>query len=138
MPSSKNVLAALLIAAVTPATAEEPAAADCTEALSTVEMNACAGTEFEKADSELNRVYAKALAAVPGMATEDSPFDAKSWEEALRVSQRAWVVFRDAECEGHVAKFWGGGTGATVDIIGCKTEKTEQRTRELKQRYEVE
>lgn len=138
MPSSKILLAALLIAAVTPAIAEEPAAADCTEALSTVEMNACAGAEFEKADGELNRVYAKALAAVPALATDDPPFDARSWEEALRASQRAWLAFRDAECEGHVAKFWGGGTGATVDIIGCKTEKTEQRTRELKQRYEVE
>jgi uncharacterized protein YecT (DUF1311 family) len=139
MPSSKIVLASLLIGAVTPATAAEPAApADCTEALSTVEMNDCAGAEFEKADGELNRVYAKALAAVPELATDDPPFDAKTWEEALRASQRAWVAFRDAECEGHVAKFWGGGTGATVDIIGCKTEKTEQRTRELKQRYEVE
>ncbi|MGE5266869.1 MAG: lysozyme inhibitor LprI family protein [Deltaproteobacteria bacterium] len=138
MPLSKFIFAAALFTAVTPAAAQEPAAADCSEALSTVEMNNCAGAEFEKADAELNRVYAKALAAVPGLATDETPFDAKSWEASLRASQRTWLAFRDAECEEHVAKFWGGGTGATVDILGCKTEKTEQRTKELKQRYEIE
>lgn len=132
------LLGIILITGAVPASAQESAPADCSEALSTVEMNKCADAEFEKADAELNRVYAKALAAVPGMATDDTPFDAKSWEATLRASQRAWLAFRDAECEEHVAKFWGGGTGATVDILGCKTEKTEQRTKELKQRYEVE
>jgi uncharacterized protein YecT (DUF1311 family) len=138
MPLSKFIFAAFLFTAVSPATAQEPAVADCSEALSTVEMNNCAGAELEKADTELNRVYAKALTAVPGLATDETPFDAKSWEASLRASQRAWVAFRDAECEEHVAKFWGGGTGATVDVLGCKTEKTEQRTKELKQRYEIE
>ncbi|MCU0954827.1 MAG: DUF1311 domain-containing protein [Hyphomicrobium sp.] len=138
MPRSKIIFAIVIIAAVTPAAAQETPAADCSEALSTVEMNNCAGAELGKADAELNRVYAKALAAVPGLATDETPFDAKSWEAALRASQRAWLAFRDAECEEHVAKFWGGGTGATVDILGCKTEKTEQRTKELKQRYEIE
>jgi uncharacterized protein YecT (DUF1311 family) len=138
MPPSRIILAAIFCLAVAPATAQEPSAADCSEALSTVEMNNCAGAELEKADAELNRVYAKAIAAVPGMATDETPFDAKSWEAALRASQRAWLAFRDAECEEHVAKFWGGGTGATVDILGCKTEKTELRTKELKQRYEIE
>jgi uncharacterized protein YecT (DUF1311 family) len=113
-------------------------ALNCQEALSTVEMNNCAGAEYEAADVELNRVYKAALGAIPEMATGEPPFDRASWEEALRASQRAWVAFRDAECEDHVAKFWNGGTGATVDIIGCKTEKTEQRTKELKARYEVE
>lgn len=138
MTRSKLLVAIILIADVMPASAQDASPADCSEALSTVEMNKCADQEFDKADAELNRVYAKAIAAVPGMATDNSPFDAKSWEAALRASQRAWLAFRDAECEEHVAKFWGGGTGATVDILGCKTEKTEQRTKELKQRYEVE
>ncbi len=115
-----------------------PLPADCTEAMSTVDMNNCAGAEFEKADAELNRVYKEAIASIPEMAIDEQPFDKASWEEALRASQRAWIAFRDAECEDHVEKFWGGGSGRTVDIIGCKTEKTEQRTKELKQRYEIE
>ncbi len=115
--------------------ADETAAGDCAEALSTVELNRCAAAEFEKADAELNATYQKALTAIPGFAS-DPPWDAKSWETALRASQRAWVSFRDAECDGHVAMFWTNGTGATGDILGCKTEKTEQRTKELKDRYE--
>lgn len=109
---------------------------DCNNAMSTVEMNYCAGEDFEKADAELNALYAKAIAAIPGMATE-KPYDAKSWEEALRGSQRAWVAFRDAECGGHVPMFWGGGTGTTVDVLGCKTSLTQARSKELKDRYET-
>ncbi len=117
---------------------DPPLPADCTEAMSTFEMNACAGAEFEKADVELNRVYKEAVASIPDMATGEQPFDKASWEEALRASQRAWIAFRDAECEDHVEMFWAGGSGRTVEIIGCKTEMTEQRTKDLKQRYEIE
>lgn len=138
-PLKPLLLIPLLMAMVSPPSgATEPMPSDCTEAMSTIEMNACAGADFEKADAELNRVYKQALASIPEMATGEQPFDTGSWEEALRASQRAWVAFRDAECEDHIEKFWGGGTGGTVDIIGCKTEKTEQRTKELKQRYEIE
>ena len=137
LASGAALLGVLL--AFAPAAADDPALpADCTEALSTVDMNNCAGAEFEKADAELNRVYKEAIASIPEMATGEQPFDKASWEAALRASQRAWIAFRDAECEDHVEKFWGGGSGRTVDIIGCKTEKTEQRTKEIKQRYEIE
>jgi uncharacterized protein YecT (DUF1311 family) len=134
-----GLLVLMMLVAVRAAFAgEPPLPADCTEAMSTMEMNACAGAEFEKADAELNRVYKDAIASNPEMATDEQPFDKASWEEALRASQRAWIAFRDAECEDHVEKFWAGGSGRTVEIIGCKTEKTEQRTKELKQRYEIE
>ncbi|MGL4396053.1 MAG: lysozyme inhibitor LprI family protein, partial [Hyphomicrobium sp.] len=99
-------------------------------------MNACADKEFVAADADLNRAYKAALADIPEMASEP-PYDAKNWEQALRKSQRAWVAFRDAECNDHVAMFWSGGTGATAEIIGCMTDKTKARTKELKERYEA-
>lgn len=141
MQPRMNVFQARLIALALysvsgPAAADD--ALDCQEALSTVEMNRCAGVEFEKADKELNAVYQQALAAIPGLATDDPPYDLKAWEAALRASQRAWIAFRDAECEGHVGMFWSGGSGATVDMIGCKTEKTEARIKDLKGRYEID
>jgi uncharacterized protein YecT (DUF1311 family) len=136
MPIKAAVLSILLAGSISHAAlAEESVSPDCSEALSTADMNRCADAEFAKADAELNAVYQKALAAIPELAG-DPPWDAKSWEDALRASQRAWVAFRDAECEKHVAMFWTNGSGATVDILGCKTEKTEQRTKELKDRYE--
>lgn len=136
----RSALAALALltafAAPAPAAAEDPPL-DCAEALSTQDMNNCAGAEYEKADAALNAVFKQALAAIPDMAGE-KPFDAKSWEEALRASQRAWIAYRDQECDEHVAMFWSGGSGGTVEIIGCKTALTEARTKDLKTRYEIE
>lgn len=136
----RTLVAACLAAAFMPlpATAADEDKIDCENALSTYEMNICAGRAFEVADARLNAVYKNALAAIPELATGEKPFDARSWEAALRASQRAWIAFRDAECEEHVAMFWSGGSGATVDIIGCQTEKTEARTKELSERYEIE
>ncbi|MGQ0457652.1 MAG: lysozyme inhibitor LprI family protein [Hyphomicrobium sp.] len=126
---------ALVFALTSPVVAGDDTKLDCENAMSTHDLNACAGREFETADAAMNEAYKKALAAIPSMAS-DPPYDAKSWEAALRASQRAWVAFRDAECQGHVAMFWTGGTGATADIIGCETEMTKARTEALKARYE--
>ena len=59
----------------------------------------------------------------------------QSFEEAMRKSQRAWVAFRDADCKELAAQYWAGGTGTTSAVLGCMTEKTVQRTKELKDLY---
>lgn len=128
--------AATLLTAL-PASARDAQVIGCANASSTVEMNFCAEEEFDKADAELNKAYKSALAAIPSLAGEH-PFDAKSWENALRASQRAWLTFRDAECDQHVPMFWTGGTGTSSAVTGCKTEKTRARTEELKEQYEPE
>lgn len=130
-----SVFAGHVIAAATPVRAEGDAPIDCGNAVSTFEMNACADKDFSAADKALNSAYQKALKDVPAMATE-KPYDAKSWETALRASQRAWLAFRDAECNNHVAMFWSGGTGATTEILGCMTDKTKARTKELNDHYD--
>ena len=107
---------------------------DCNNALSTVEMNFCADRDFAAADAALNAAYQKALQGIPHFAM-DPPFDAPRWEKALRQSQRAWVAFRDAECKDHVAMFWTGGSGTTVAVLGCMTDKTKERTREIEEAY---
>lgn len=118
-----------------PARAADDAPIDCGNAISTFELNACADKDFNAADAALNSTYQKALKAIPEIATE-APYDAKGWEAALRASQRAWVAYRDAECNNHTAMFWTGGTGATGEILGCMTEKTKARTKELSEHYE--
>jgi uncharacterized protein YecT (DUF1311 family) len=128
--------AAILLTAL-PVTARDAHVIDCANATSTVEMNFCAEEEFDKADAALNKAYQTALAAIPSLAGEH-PFDAKSWENALRASQRAWLAFRDAECDQHVPMFWTGGTGTSSAVTGCTTEKTRARTEELKEQYEPE
>lgn len=108
---------------------------DCANASTTADLNACADEELSKADAALNEAYKRALAAIPALAS-DKPYDAKSWEEALRASQRAWVAYRDAECKGHVAMFWSGGSGASADILGCMSELTRARTKSLVEQYQ--
>ncbi len=53
-----------------------------------VDMNACAGSDFERADKELNEVYQEILKRY-----HNSPQFLKN----LRAAQRAWLVFRDAQ-----------------------------------------
>jgi uncharacterized protein YecT (DUF1311 family) len=108
---------------------------DCDDAISTVELNFCSEKELDKADAALNAAYKKAIARIPELAAE-KPYDAKSWEDALRASQRAWVAFRDAECKDHGTMFWTGGTGATGDALNCMMEMTKNRTVQLKELYE--
>lgn len=120
-----------------PASADEPL--DCSDPRNTYEINVCGDRAFKAADDDLNAVYQKALKAIPGLAVNEVPeFNAKAWEKALRESQRAWVAFRDAECGPHTAMFWSGGTGTTGAVLGCKTEKTKQRTEELKEHYNID
>jgi uncharacterized protein YecT (DUF1311 family) len=134
-----HVLTAVALSFMSPAAAAEPAdpPVDCASASSTYEINYCSEQDFEKADEELNAIYKKALASIPKQASDESRFDAKHWEDALRASQRAWLAYRDAECSTHVPMFWTGGTGTTAAVIGCQTQKTKARVEELRNDYEA-
>lgn len=107
---------------------------DCAKASSTVEMNFCADKDFQAADKSLNEAYAAALASIKTRDLE-KPYDAKSFEAAMRASQRAWLAYRDADCKDLVPQEWSGGSGTTSAVLGCMTEKTMQRTKDLKERY---
>lgn len=135
MPRHITVKAFCLCAAIAVPASAIPAAADepinCANANSTVEINYCADKAYEAADKELNAAYAAALKVVRSRDLE-KPYDAKSFEEAVRSAQRAWVAYRDAECKGVVAQVWTNGTGSASAILGCMTDKTVQRTKELK------
>lgn len=139
MTTTRAFTVTLLVLLAAPALAEPEPKIDCANASSTVEMNYCADQDYEAADKALNAAYQKALKALPEMAVADSErFNAKAWEKVLRASQRAWIAYRDAECQEHVPMFWGGGTGTTAAVIGCLTELTKARTKELKESYDAE
>lgn len=110
---------------------------DCAKAMATAELNACADQALARADAALNAAYRKVVAKI---AASDGakPYDNKSWDAALRASQRTWIAWRDADCKGLVPFPWGGGTGTTGEVLGCLTEKTEARTKQLRDWFEVE
>jgi uncharacterized protein YecT (DUF1311 family) len=84
------------------------------------EMNQQAFAEFDKADAELNKVYAKVLAKLD-----------EEGKTKLKTAQRAWVAFRDAQAEMD-ADLMRGGSGAILLHAGSKTGTTQSRVKDLK------
>lgn len=120
-------LSVLLAATLQPAAAQDKP--DCNNAMTQLEMNQCAGIDFQKADAELNAVYKKAMAK---MRETDSYLsdDLKGAADALRDAQRAWIPFRDKACEayGFLAR---GGSMESMLVSNCRTDVTEQRIKQL-------
>ncbi|MBX9649621.1 MAG: lysozyme inhibitor LprI family protein [Xanthobacteraceae bacterium] len=118
----RTSLAGVLIAATLPslAGAADAELAQCLDAADGGEQKRCTQELFRKASDELKTAYAGAL-----QKAADSSSSA-----ALAESQRAWEIYRDAECKGVVGR--GGGSGRMVWTFGCLAEKTRARVEELK------
>lgn len=114
----------LAIASITACAQKSP---DCAAAKTQSEMNACAGTDFQTADKELNRTYQAVLKKY----ADDPSFITK-----LRVSQRAWLKFREAELDAmfpHSAEANYYGSVYPQCRAGRLTKMVTERTRELRE-----
>ncbi|MFA7308221.1 MAG: lysozyme inhibitor LprI family protein [Hyphomicrobium sp.] len=131
----KRLIAAIVLLLPLGAISAEAQKIDCENASSTVEMNFCAEKDFKAADKDLNVAYANAVAFIKERKLE-KPYDAKSFEEALRAAQRTWLAYRDSDCKDLIAQEWSGGSGTAAASLECMTAKTIERTKELKDRYE--
>lgn len=101
----------------------------CNEAGGQLELNACARDDFEKADKELNRTYQ----ALIKKEADDPLFIHK-----LRVAQKAWIVFRDADLEAYFACSESDvricfGSMYPMLFLSRKAALTHERTKHLKQ-----
>ncbi|HEX8373177.1 MAG TPA: lysozyme inhibitor LprI family protein [Chthoniobacterales bacterium] len=85
------------------------------------EMNEDAQKDFQKADAQLNKVYKQVLATA----------DPES-QEKLRVAQRNWIAFRDAEAAFEADREARGGSIAPLIYSGTQTALTKERTAALK------
>lgn len=111
-------------------------AVDCDDIRNTYESNVCADRAFKEADAKLNDVYKRVLAHIAESGME-KPYDGETWASAMKVAQRAWLAFRDADCKGVVTMEWTGGSGTSAAVLGCMTEKTKVRSEELAERYSL-
>ncbi|OPY76990.1 MAG: hypothetical protein A4E64_01290 [Syntrophorhabdus sp. PtaU1.Bin058] len=103
---------------------------------STVEVTECLEKETKKADTKLNQVYRKLLSQRKDQDKEQNkvglPGGASAYSaDALQKAQRAWIKFRDANCEFRHSLSYPG-TGASLDYGDCIVKMTEERTSELK------
>ena len=84
------------------------------------EMNAGALKNFKEADAALNKVYRALVLKI----------DAKS-KVKLKLSQKAWIAFRDTEAE-LIADFEArGGSMAPMIYQGKRAAFTKERTKQL-------
>ncbi len=90
------------------------------EAQSTGEMRSIAAADYKKVDNELNVVFQKLIKSSSARSAAN-----------LRVAQRAWITFRDAE-----AKFKctdsEGGSMYPIDYNYALTNLTKQRIQQLR------
>jgi uncharacterized protein YecT (DUF1311 family) len=121
MRASLAALVALLaVAAVAGPTRAQ--ADDCDSAQGQADMNECYGKAFKASDAELNKLYKEITARL-----KDDPDTTR----LLVATQRAWVAFRDAECNFQEAAV-AGGTAAPMIHAMCLDGQTKSRIDDFK------
>jgi uncharacterized protein YecT (DUF1311 family) len=91
----------------------------CPEGRTQLDMNICAGDELARADTLLNERYQRLLQAIEPHRVEP-----------LRAAQRAWIRFRDAECDFEASEFEGGSMMPMIDTL-CRAHLSRKRAEEL-------
>lgn len=114
-----------------------PAAADiwseCNNGPNVV-MTQCIWDRYEAVDAELNAAWKEILAKFDTM-DYMKPEDVAAWKGKLVAAQRAWITFKDDDCNGAVAYEWFGGSGANAAIGACLYGHTRARVDDLRSRY---
>jgi uncharacterized protein YecT (DUF1311 family) len=92
---------------------------DCSNAPTQTDMNLCVGKRLKAADDKLNATY-RALAAKVS----------KEGGEQLKKTQRAWLAWRDAQCEFDTMSTRGGSIHSMVQAL-CIEDLTGAQTKHL-------
>ncbi|WP_137154698.1 lysozyme inhibitor LprI family protein [Rhizobium sp. FKL33] len=134
MTRTKIALISLAMAAFAlPALAQDAPNVDCDNAQTQMEMNYCAEQDYDDADAALNKAYKAAMASQKKMDAdieESMGADSTGAAAALKKAQRAWIDYRDGQCEG-VGFQARGGTMEPMLMMGCKAELSRARAKEL-------
>lgn len=130
--TSIAAIAFLTVVAVPPAFAEDEPDVDCKNPMTQSDMNVCSDRDYKEADKALNAQWAALKPIV------------KEWDESLKSlgmiasaeasllkSQRAWIDYRDGQCDTEEASVQGGTMAPTI-YSSCMAELTRKRTEELK------
>lgn len=84
----------------------------------TAGMIECTVEEIKIQDAALNAAYAKAMAQLNDRQ-----------KNKLRVAQRAWIAFRNTDCQSQEDEDWG--TISRVNAAGCVLQRTLERLDDL-------
>ena len=98
---------------------------DCQNASSQSALNECYGKAYKKSDAELNKIFK----------TLQRRADDADLKKKLVQSQRAWIAFRDAECDMQTV---GGGSISGMAYSICLSDLTAERVSDLKKYLKCE
>jgi uncharacterized protein YecT (DUF1311 family) len=110
----------LVFFTLTAISVQSHAADNCNNLKIQIEMNACAAKQYQREDVRLNKYY-KDLVGKLG----------PSEKERLKAAQRAWIKFRDLQCEFEESRYEGGSIQPLVRSI-CLAQVTKQRNEDLR------
>jgi len=116
----RALLLSVTLALTTPvfASADE----NCGNATSQSDMNFCAEKSLTASDAEMNKVYNEIRGRLKG--------DAHAIKR-LVAAQKAWIAFRDAECDFQSSDVKGGSIYPFL-YNTCADSMTQARTKDLK------
>ena len=97
-------------------------AGNCSNQSTQSDLNICADQDFKAADKALNEVYRTIVKRL----SQDSESKTR-----LTAAQKAWIAFRDAECDFQSGNSIQGSIYPMLVSI-CRTGLTKKRTEELK------
>ena len=101
-------------------------AVDCNDAISNYDMKICESQRLDAEDKRLNELYSKLVKK-----------NDKQGQQKLKAAQRAWIAYRDAECD-YAADSMRGGTGEGLIAVGCLANETKRRADELQDYVEFQ
>ncbi|AZG35763.1 lysozyme inhibitor LprI family protein [Shewanella psychromarinicola] len=100
-------------------------AVDCSNPINTLEINDCARQQADDAQVILDKYMAKA---------NEQCHDYPKALEALHLSQRDWLPYRESYCHA-IYELWRDGTIRGAMYHGCMLQLTVQRTHNIWQHY---
>ncbi|CAN7390858.1 MULTISPECIES: lysozyme inhibitor LprI family protein [Ensifer] len=95
---------------------------DCANASDQATMNECADKSLKASDTELNTLYKQIEARLK---------DDQDTTKLLIAAQKAWIAFRDAECDFSAAGVTGG-TAYPMIVLLCRDNLTQNRVKDFK------
>ena len=98
------------------------AAAECNDQSNQMELGICADQDFKAADKALNAAYQEIV---------KRPADNADAHKQLVAAQKAWIGFRDAECDFPAVNSVQGSIYPML-VSECRTAMTNKRLGELK------
>ncbi|MBW5811656.1 lysozyme inhibitor LprI family protein [Yersinia kristensenii] len=103
---------------------------ECKNIQSSNQIYLCSKQSLEKNDANLNREYKKLLSIIDSEYVSHEDLK-NEYINKIKSSQRAWVNFRDKNCEVFSYQIDVGTQAYETSINSCKDKMTQERIKEL-------